>query len=336
MVTGTKQGKYEKAFVSGIYNGLCRWLFGVPVTDLNSVKAYRREIMDGVPLRPDWHRYMVVIAAAEGFRLTERRCRCIRGTAGKSASSTWRRIPVGVLDLLSVWFQLRFGRKPLLFFGMVGAVAVRARLPGRHRGPGPPLRVRHRVPAAAQPGRDDGHHRHRAVRLRLRRRDDRRHAGRDARPGPAGRAAGRGIAVSAPIAPGSTELKEFYRARAGWRSRGEEGMRFRKAASLGRVSAGAAVLDIGARDGGLRGLAAPRGPLPGHGHHPGIRAAGRPDPGRLAGHPLSRCQLRLRLHARGPRARARALRGPRRNPPGAQARWSASSCRCPIRITSRS
>ena len=34
---------------------------------------------------------------------------------------TWRRIPVGVFDLLSVWFQLRFGRKPMLFFGVAGA-----------------------------------------------------------------------------------------------------------------------------------------------------------------------------------------------------------------------
>ena len=72
VVTGTKQGKYEKAFVSSIYNGLCRWLFGVRVTDLNSVKAYRREVMDGIPLRPDWHRFMVVIAAADGYRLTAR------------------------------------------------------------------------------------------------------------------------------------------------------------------------------------------------------------------------------------------------------------------------
>src|SRR5205085_2042193 len=58
MVTGFKQGKYEKAFVSKIYNGLSRMLFHVPVKDLNSVKAYRREIMDSLPVRPDWHRYM--------------------------------------------------------------------------------------------------------------------------------------------------------------------------------------------------------------------------------------------------------------------------------------
>ena len=121
VVTGTKQGKYEKAFVSSIYNGLCRWLFGVRVADLNSVKAYRREVMDGVPLRPDWHRFMVVIAAADGYRLTARPVPLHPRRAGTS-KFTWRRIPVGVLDLISVWFQLRFGRKPMLFFGLAGAI----------------------------------------------------------------------------------------------------------------------------------------------------------------------------------------------------------------------
>jgi glycosyltransferase involved in cell wall biosynthesis len=121
IVTGTKQGRYEKAFVSRIYNALCRWLFGVRVTDLNSVKAYRREVMDGVPLRPDWHRFMVVIAAADGFRLTSLPVPLYPRRAGTSKFN-WRRIPVGVLDLVSVWFQLRFGRKPMLFFGLAGAI----------------------------------------------------------------------------------------------------------------------------------------------------------------------------------------------------------------------
>jgi glycosyltransferase involved in cell wall biosynthesis len=120
IVTGTKQGKYEKAFVSRVYNTLCRWLFGVRVTDLNSVKAYRREVMQGVPLRPDWHRYMVVIAAADGFRLDSLPVPLYPRRAGES-KFTWRRIPVGLFDLLSVWFQLRFGRKPMLFFGIAGA-----------------------------------------------------------------------------------------------------------------------------------------------------------------------------------------------------------------------
>ena len=120
IVTGTKQGKYEKAFVSSVYNALCRWLFGVRVTDLNSVKAYRREVMLNVPMRPDWHRYMVVIAAADGFRLDSLPVPLYPRQAGVSKFG-WKRIPVGVLDLVSVWFQLRFGRKPMLFFGIAGA-----------------------------------------------------------------------------------------------------------------------------------------------------------------------------------------------------------------------
>jgi glycosyltransferase involved in cell wall biosynthesis len=120
IVTGTKQGRYEKAFVSSVYNTLCRWLFGVRVTDLNSVKAYRREVMLNVPMRPDWHRYMVVIAAADGFRLDSLPVPLYPRQAGVSKFG-WKRIPVGVLDLVSVWFQLRFGRKPMLFFGIAGA-----------------------------------------------------------------------------------------------------------------------------------------------------------------------------------------------------------------------
>ena len=120
MVTGFKQGKYEKAFVSRIYNTLSRTLFHVPVKDLNSVKAYRREIMDVLPVRPDWHRYMIVIAHSEGFSVSEIPVPLYPRHAGRSKFGIGR-IPVGVLDMLSVWFELRFGRKPLLLFGMLGA-----------------------------------------------------------------------------------------------------------------------------------------------------------------------------------------------------------------------
>lgn len=119
MVTGRKQGIYEKAFVSRIYNGLSRTLFEVPVRDLNSVKAYRREVMDVLPVRPDWHRYMIVVAAASGFTVSEIPVPLYPRHAGKSKFGIGR-IPVGVLDMLSVWFELRFGKKPLLLFGLLG------------------------------------------------------------------------------------------------------------------------------------------------------------------------------------------------------------------------
>jgi glycosyltransferase involved in cell wall biosynthesis len=121
LVTGAKQGTYEKAFVSGIYNRLCRILFGLNVTDLNSVKAYRREVMDAVPFRPDWHRFFAVVASANGFRLAERPVTLHPRRAGRTKFGL-SRIPVGVTDLLAVWFLLKFGRKPMLFFGVSGAV----------------------------------------------------------------------------------------------------------------------------------------------------------------------------------------------------------------------
>ncbi|MBX3133070.1 MAG: glycosyltransferase family 2 protein [Gemmatimonadaceae bacterium] len=120
MVTGFKQGHYEKAFVSRIYNGLSRALFDVPVRDLNNVKAYRREIMADQPARPDWHRYMIVLAHAQGYSVSEIPVPLYPRSAGKSKFGL-SRIPIGVLDMLAVWFELRFGQKPLLAFGMLGA-----------------------------------------------------------------------------------------------------------------------------------------------------------------------------------------------------------------------
>ena len=123
MVTGFKQGTYEKAFVSRVYNGLSRALFGIRVKDLNSVKAYRREVMEHIPVRPDWHRYLIVLAAAQGFTVQEIPVPLYPRHAGKSKFGV-SRIPVGILDMLSVWFELKFAPKPLLFFGMLGASLV--------------------------------------------------------------------------------------------------------------------------------------------------------------------------------------------------------------------
>jgi hypothetical protein len=63
---------------------------------------------------------MIVIAAAQGFTVTEIPVPLYPRHAGKSKFGL-SRIPVGVLDMLAVWFELRFGQKPLLAFGMLGA-----------------------------------------------------------------------------------------------------------------------------------------------------------------------------------------------------------------------
>jgi hypothetical protein len=63
---------------------------------------------------------MIVLAAAQGFTVSEIPVPLYPRHAGRSKFGLGR-IPVGVLDMLAVWFELRFGQKPLLAFGMLGA-----------------------------------------------------------------------------------------------------------------------------------------------------------------------------------------------------------------------
>ena len=122
IVTGRKVGAYDKRVVSSVYNRLSRRLFDVPVSDLNSIKAFRRRVLDGLVLRHDWHRFFVVLAHARGATVTEIDVALHPRRAGVAKYQGRLRILVGLLDLVSVGFLLRFARKPLLFFGGSGIV----------------------------------------------------------------------------------------------------------------------------------------------------------------------------------------------------------------------
>ena len=125
IVTGRKVGPYETRAVSSIYNRLSRRIFDVPVSDLNSMKGFRRSVLDGLFLRHDWHRFFVVLAHARGASVTEIDIELHPRRAGESKFRGPFRVLVGVIDLISVWFLLLFSRKPLLLFGGTGiALAV--------------------------------------------------------------------------------------------------------------------------------------------------------------------------------------------------------------------
>ncbi|MHB1194300.1 MAG: glycosyltransferase family 2 protein [Longimicrobiales bacterium] len=120
VVTGVKVGDYKKRGVSSVYNALSRGIFKVPVSDLNSMKAFRAEILNGMFLRHDWHRFFVVLAHARGYKVTEIDIELLPRRAGEPKFQGRLRIVIGVMDLLSVWFMLFFSRKPLLLFGATG------------------------------------------------------------------------------------------------------------------------------------------------------------------------------------------------------------------------
>lgn len=125
VVAGWRQGRDDgKVFASGIYNVVSRWLFKIEIHDMNWIKAFRREVVESLPpLRSDWHRFLLHIAAHQGFRIGETPTNWYRRQAGRSKYG-FSRIPVSLLDVLVVWFLLTFSNAPMRFFGGMGLLCL--------------------------------------------------------------------------------------------------------------------------------------------------------------------------------------------------------------------
>ena len=126
VVAGWRQGRKDaKIVASGVYNAVSRRLFNVQAHDMNWIKAFRREVVEGLHLRSDWHRFILMIAAAQGYRIGEAPVNYYPRRVGRSNFGVMR-IPISFLDVLVVKFLLTFSRKPMLFFGSLGLVAIGA------------------------------------------------------------------------------------------------------------------------------------------------------------------------------------------------------------------
>jgi len=121
VVAGWRLGRRDgKRVASKLANVTCRLLFGLDVHDLNWIKAFRREVTDSLSMRSSWHRYILVLAQNEGFRIGEAKVPYKRRESGRSKFG-FRRLPVSLMDVITLKFLLTFQRKPILFFGAVGA-----------------------------------------------------------------------------------------------------------------------------------------------------------------------------------------------------------------------
>ena len=123
LVAGKKKGKYEKKFVSSIYNLLSQKLFNINVSDMNSIKVMKREILELLPHRKGWHRYIIPLAHEYGYRMAEVQVRLYPRMRGKSKFKGLWRVIVGVTDLIAVKFQLSFIKSPMLFFGTLSLIS---------------------------------------------------------------------------------------------------------------------------------------------------------------------------------------------------------------------
>lgn len=120
VVAGWRQNRNDgKVFASTVANAVSRRVFGLNVHDMNWIKAFRREVIEHIRLRSDWHRYILILAAAQGYTIGEVSVNYYPRTRGKSHFGIGR-LPVSFLDVLVVKFLLTFSRKPMLFFGGIG------------------------------------------------------------------------------------------------------------------------------------------------------------------------------------------------------------------------
>ncbi|HZD75143.1 MAG TPA: glycosyltransferase [Actinomycetota bacterium] len=128
VVGGWRQGRRDgKRFASRVANLTCRLLFGLDVHDMNWIKAFRREVTDSLALRSSWHRYILVMARNEGFRIGEVKVPYQPRAAGRSKFG-FSRLPVSFLDVITLKFLLTFQRKPIIFFGALGSGMIAAGL----------------------------------------------------------------------------------------------------------------------------------------------------------------------------------------------------------------
>lgn len=127
LVSGWKQNRKDsflKNWTSRLFNWVTALISGISLHDFNcGLKAYRKEALRGLQLQGHMHRYIPLIVYGNGFtKVGEQRVRHYARRFGKSKYG-WERFMHGFLDLLSISFVTRFGRRPMHFFGLWGSLS---------------------------------------------------------------------------------------------------------------------------------------------------------------------------------------------------------------------
>lgn len=126
VVTGWKIKRLDpisKTFPSKVYNALIRWLFKLPIHDVNcGLKAYSYSLANQLALRGEQHRLIPILAHIQGYKVAELPVTHHPRKYGKTKYG-WTRFLVGFLDALSLYLQSKFIQKPIHFFGSVGLIS---------------------------------------------------------------------------------------------------------------------------------------------------------------------------------------------------------------------
>lgn len=125
LVSGWKKVRHDpisKTIPTKLYNGVTRWMSGIQLHDFNcGLKAYRSDVVKTIEVYGEMHRYIPVIAKWAGFarigeKVVEHRAR----QYGVTKFGGFERFINGPLDLMSISFVGKFGKRPMHFFGSLG------------------------------------------------------------------------------------------------------------------------------------------------------------------------------------------------------------------------
>jgi len=129
LVSGWKQNRQDlvtKTIPSRLFNRVTGMVSGLRLHDFNcGLKAYRREVVETIPVYGELHRYLPVLAHWSGFRVGERPVHHHPRKYGKSKFGLGR-FTHGFFDLLTVYFVSNFTRRPLHLFGSLGMLSASA------------------------------------------------------------------------------------------------------------------------------------------------------------------------------------------------------------------
>lgn len=127
LVSGWKKKRYDNALTknlpSKLYNYVTRKMSGIPLNDMNcGLKAYRSNVVKSIEIYSEMHRYIPVLAKWAGYRKIGEKV--VEHRARKFGVSKFGliRFVNGPLDLASVMFVGRYGKKPMQFFGLIGSI----------------------------------------------------------------------------------------------------------------------------------------------------------------------------------------------------------------------
>ena len=130
LVSGWKKKRHDpisKTIPTKIYNRTARCISGIRLHDFNcGLKAYRHSVVKSIELYGDMHRYIPILAKWAGFnRIGEKIVHHQKRKFGKTKYGL-DRFYKGYLDLLTITFTSRFGKRPMHFFGLWGTLIVLA------------------------------------------------------------------------------------------------------------------------------------------------------------------------------------------------------------------